>query len=347
MIRALILVALAWLIAGSAPQPRAQPQSQQPKVEKKIETGPRPASTQATPAPKVSSRPVLERPCEQGQDQRESDLCAQWKAADSAARAAMWAMTSTIVAALGIIGLYWQVLLTRKAVEDTGAATDAMNEANRLNMREAARNTRRTIASAKETEAALAIAARNAEAAHSQTKITERALKETRRMANVAAQQIEVSKDTAWKQLRAYVGPDAANYTLQLNEDGSGAFAASVEIENYGKTPAYNYRNTGALARRSFPLVDIPEVEPADGLPHVLFPTMKTYVSIGLPMTSTEVRAFLEGSIYFFSTFIFAYDDFEGVAHTQTVRYLSHVASPNMLRQTHTGQLTFYSGEGN
>ncbi len=63
-------------------------------------------------------------------------------------------------------------------------------------------------------------------------------------------------------------------------------------------------------------------------------------------MTAAEVEDFLAGAICFFSTFIFEYDDFDGIAHTQTIRYLTHIQSPNMLRETHTGQMTFYSGEG-
>lgn len=41
-------------------------------------------------------------------------------------------MIGTIVAAVGTLGLYWQIYLTRRAVEDTSEATDAMREANRL-----------------------------------------------------------------------------------------------------------------------------------------------------------------------------------------------------------------------
>jgi len=41
-------------------------------------------------------------------------------------------MIGTLVAALGTLGLYWQIYLTRKAVEDTGQATKAMARQNEL-----------------------------------------------------------------------------------------------------------------------------------------------------------------------------------------------------------------------
>jgi hypothetical protein len=44
----------------------------------------------------------------------------------------MWAMIGTLVAAIGTIGLYWQIKLTREAVQDTGKATLAMERQNEL-----------------------------------------------------------------------------------------------------------------------------------------------------------------------------------------------------------------------
>lgn len=75
---------------------------------------------------------VLTQPCKPSQDNRNSDLCAQWKAADAASRAAIWGMFGTLVAALGTMGLYWQIVLTRKAVKDTTEATAAIQEANKI-----------------------------------------------------------------------------------------------------------------------------------------------------------------------------------------------------------------------
>jgi len=55
-------------------------------------------------------------PCERGQDQRNSDLCAQWKAADSANDAAYYAKLQIWAAAFGMLGLLVTIYLTLKAV---------------------------------------------------------------------------------------------------------------------------------------------------------------------------------------------------------------------------------------
>ena len=67
-------------------------------------------------------------PCHKDQDNRNSDLCAQWKAADSAANAAWWAEIQTYLSAAGIIGLLYSLYLTRTA---TKVAVDATKDADR------------------------------------------------------------------------------------------------------------------------------------------------------------------------------------------------------------------------
>ncbi|WP_397604540.1 hypothetical protein [Sphingorhabdus sp.] len=70
--------------------------------------------------------------CDQGKEDRKSDLCAQWKAADAAKKSADWAIYGVIASLVGIVLFMWQLNLTRKAVKDTGDATLAMHEANRI-----------------------------------------------------------------------------------------------------------------------------------------------------------------------------------------------------------------------
>ncbi|MCW1432428.1 hypothetical protein [Novosphingobium sp. JCM 18896] len=71
-------------------------------------------------------------PCENPSSKEESDLCAQWRAAKAAEDGAAWTRWGVIVGILGSALLLWQIVLTRRAVEDTGYATDAMREANRI-----------------------------------------------------------------------------------------------------------------------------------------------------------------------------------------------------------------------
>lgn len=68
---------------------------------------------------------AYKRPCQGTPDDRQSDLCAQWKSAD-------WAKIGTIVAIFGIGALLYQIYLTIQAVEDTGKATRAMERQNEI-----------------------------------------------------------------------------------------------------------------------------------------------------------------------------------------------------------------------
>jgi len=83
-------------------------------------------------------------PCTPGQDNRNSDLCAQWKAADSASDSAWWAMASTILAAVGTAGLFWTLFYTRQALK---LASDSARDQDRA-LEIAERNAAAAIASA-------------------------------------------------------------------------------------------------------------------------------------------------------------------------------------------------------
>lgn len=130
--RGIILALVGLALAGAAPQPRGEDNPEQ-----KSRQG-QPANT-SEPIPIAISSPVHviqpevnAPPCGPNQYQAKDDLCAQWKAADAASDAACWAMLGTIVAAIGTFGLYWQIKLTRDAVQDTGKATKAMERQNEL-----------------------------------------------------------------------------------------------------------------------------------------------------------------------------------------------------------------------
>jgi len=79
----------------------------------------------------------LTEPCISGRDVRNSDLCAQWKAADAASRAALWAEIGTFVAVFGGLALLWQIRLTRSALRETALATEEMRRGNEIGERTA------------------------------------------------------------------------------------------------------------------------------------------------------------------------------------------------------------------
>jgi hypothetical protein len=299
-----ILAALFLVLAVQAPLNATPPGKEDPGNRSAgstptAATAPAPSSAveqlaSAKPARKDSPR------CRKGNDDRTSELCAQWKAADAADESAFWARWSVLLALAGTLGLFMTIWYTRKAVR---LAMDA----------------------SRDTEAALAIAERNA---------------------NAAAAQVEVTKDTATKQLRAYVGVNAANYTFNLNPDGTAGFGAGLEVANFGQTPAYRFRHVAMLSLRPYPCDGLSELGSPDGPTHTLFPSMKTYINMGLPLDSQQTRALQSGQLCLFIQAVAEYEDIGGFRHVQTIRYVSHSSSPNMnFHQSNAGQLTFHSGE--
>ena len=75
---------------------------------------------------------VQRTPCDNPNSESESDLCAQWKAANAAEDSAFWTKWGFWVAIIGSSFLLWQIILTREAVKDTGDATKAMQDANEI-----------------------------------------------------------------------------------------------------------------------------------------------------------------------------------------------------------------------
>jgi hypothetical protein len=89
------------------------------------------AAKPVEPAPAAEYNP----PCAKGQDDRRSDLCAQWKAADSAAEAAFWSKVQAYLSAVGIVGLLYSLYLTRTATEAATAAVDQSRTASTAEQR--------------------------------------------------------------------------------------------------------------------------------------------------------------------------------------------------------------------
>src|SRR4249919_2880056 len=68
---------------------------------------------------------LYKRPCQNTSDDRQSDLCAQWRTVD-------WTMWGVLVGLFGTAALIYQIMLTREALEDTGKATAAMERQNEI-----------------------------------------------------------------------------------------------------------------------------------------------------------------------------------------------------------------------
>ena len=142
--------------------------------------------------------------CYKASNHDSADLCAQWRAAIAAEKAADATTWANWISTAGTLLSFVSVILVLVALGQT-------RKANRLTMRANARATRQAIQSAAETAKALDIAERNA----------------------------KTVEDTAYRQLRAYVVVRYAHYIIQ---GADRPVKLHVMLENTGKTPAKNIR---------------------------------------------------------------------------------------------------------
>ena len=107
-----IVVALVGLASIGAGEPTKRPEQSQ----KQLAQGEL-AKAAATVSAAISriQIPVEQNPrCERGKDNRDSDLCAQWKAADAARDAARFALAGLLVGIVGTIMLVWTFVEQRR-----------------------------------------------------------------------------------------------------------------------------------------------------------------------------------------------------------------------------------------
>jgi hypothetical protein len=190
--------------------------AQQPPEQKKNATAPaqpKPSVTAQTPyAPYANLNADA---CYKARDHDAADLCAQWraalaaeKAAHESRRATTWSIVATVLSAFAVAGLAITIWQSRGAL---GVA----RKSNLITQRASARATRQSIAAGEQTDVALKIAERNADA---------------------VARQVSASERNAERQLRAYVQPT----DVIVKNIRSGAFLeVEVALNNNGQTPAY------------------------------------------------------------------------------------------------------------
>ena len=173
------------------------------------------------------------------------------------------------------------------------------------------------------------------------------ALDIAQRNAEAAASQVALSEATAQRQLRAYVGPQAINYTYDDHGGtGAGGFAASAEIINYGQTPALALRMLGSLNYRPFPITELPSIGLPEEATHTLFPTQKTYISVGLPVDAQRISELRTATGCFIFTIVVEYFDLSGQRHLETTRlYATNNMNLRIWDGTHTATMTFHSSE--
>jgi hypothetical protein len=142
------LIVIAVALGGQAPQKSAQAGQAQTQTKQGQS-----AATVAANAQTIEPIQPSEyyRPCEKDRKNDNSDLCAQWTAANGAREAAYWAKLSFWTGLFGVVGLLVTLYYTRKAVLAAEEGT-------------------------KDADAALAIARENANAARQQAIIAREAM---------------------------------------------------------------------------------------------------------------------------------------------------------------------------
>jgi len=189
------------------------------------------------PVQRRDESPKAEKPCAKGQDDRSSDLCAQWKAADAAELSAIWTIRTfwlgvgglfvgffTLMAAVAAAWFARNAAVEAAKSAQAGAdAVIAASEANKLAEREYKWARKEARGSARNTETALAASLRSADSAH---------------------RHAEVAADTARKQLRAYILVDEI-VVVNFGQNQIPTF--SGKIINHGQTPAHDVQITSKV----------------------------------------------------------------------------------------------------
>ena len=208
-----IFVAIAGLaLAGAGPP------SDQPKDGKTAEQ----TAPPGTPSPDYTPYPGYHPdPCYQDKDHEAADLCAQWRAALAAEKAARLSNWGNWIAGAGAVLSFASVVLVLMALGQG-------REANRLNMREAGRNSRRAVTGSQDTKEALRIAAADASAAQ--------------KAARAAHESNVLAREAMHRQLRPHVyvvGVSAKFEARPFYIDPTSYFATcSVALRNFGQAPA-------------------------------------------------------------------------------------------------------------
>ena len=125
----LLVIALGLVLAGAAPPPsndgEQPPDNAAPKVERSLEN-------MAASLREANKSTDLEKPCEEGDNKRSSDLCAQWKAADAAKSAAgaawLFGLLGTLIGTLTLAAACAAAFFAKKAADHTETGA---NEAKR------------------------------------------------------------------------------------------------------------------------------------------------------------------------------------------------------------------------
>jgi len=107
---------LALGLMAAAPLADVRGQGEQTKATRDLTQAVEGLSEQISQAADDGASSRHKDPCEAGVEDRSSELCAQWMAADAAREAARWSFWSTVVGLIGVWGLAWNISQGRAAL---------------------------------------------------------------------------------------------------------------------------------------------------------------------------------------------------------------------------------------
>ncbi|MEP6785084.1 MAG: hypothetical protein ABI898_05000 [Sphingomonadales bacterium] len=109
--RSVVIAAFGWLSVAASNPPKEATQANNTGPQREISNA---ANTVASAITEAAKPPEKDGGCNEGQDERHSDLCAQWKAADAAREAADYSFWTLLISAVGTSLLIWTLWETRE-----------------------------------------------------------------------------------------------------------------------------------------------------------------------------------------------------------------------------------------
>jgi len=153
----------------------------------------------------------------------------------------------------------------------------------------------------------------------------------------------------SYRQLRAYVGVGAGNYAFNRNNNGSAGFGATVQIKNYGQTPAYNVQASIRFEVVDYPGTDKIATGTLDRAPYTLHQGNIPSLNIGSLLTQSQVSNIVNQSARLFVIVFIKYTDYAGIEHSEKVQFdLPSIGNGNRFMASHSGTsatLQYYKTE--
>ena len=265
----------------------------------------RPAAASPTPAPEPPYRAYPERyadSCYSSDSHDSADLCAQWRAALAAEKAANEARLATIAAIIGTIFSLATVVGLIITIYQTNGALGEARRGNRLNLLFEKRYRREARKSAQDQDNALKIAERNAGAAEKLA---------------------EGSQATAKLQLRPYL--TAEDFTAKGFAAGAN-FGVDITVRNRGATPAINVIVVAYMtyrADRSTLFGFVRQPNDTDGASRSIIAAQGNILvpsDCGIETTEDLLADQRSGKAAFFCWGVIIYDDIFGDQHSTNFR---------------------------